>query len=266
MPPATVPAMSELPEHVAENRRYWDAEAPKWVEGGRSLWAGDPVWGMWQIPDDEVSLLPVELSGRRVIELGCGTGYVSAWAHRRGAEVYAIDNSEAQLATARRLADEHGMADIQWVHGNAESVDQPDESFDFAVSEYGAAIWCDPDVWLPEAHRLLRPGGELAFLGNHPLAIICAEPTGAEPVGYTLERTYFGLDSVDWTEAVEDPGGIEFNRTFEAWMALFRRVGFEVLDYRELRAPTRASGVLFWTPAEWAKRFPSEQVWWLRKR
>jgi len=38
---------------------------------------------------------------------------------RRGASVYAIDNSEAQLATARRLSDLHGLDDIEWVHGNA---------------------------------------------------------------------------------------------------------------------------------------------------
>ena len=72
------------------------------------------------------------------------TGYVSAWMRRRGASVYAIDNSEAQLATARRLSDLHGLDDIEWVHGNAETVAQPDGSFDFAISEYGAAIWCEP--------------------------------------------------------------------------------------------------------------------------
>ncbi|MEO1056336.1 MAG: class I SAM-dependent methyltransferase [Actinomycetota bacterium] len=259
--------MDDLPGHVVENRRYWDAEAPKWAEGGRQAWEHEPRWGIWQLPDHEVSLLPADLTGRRVIELGCGTGYVSAWAHRRGAvRQYAIDNSEAQLATARQLATEHGVTDIEWVHGNAETIDQPDESFDFAVSEYGAAIWCDPDVWIPEAHRLLRPGGELAFLGNHPLAIICSDVAGAQPVGSTLERTYFGLDAIDWTHAEEEPGGIEFNRTIAEWLALFRRVGFDVLDYRELQAPADAAGVQFWTPAEWAKRFPAEQVWWLRKR
>ena len=84
------------------------------------------------------------MDGKRAIELGCGTGYVSAWMRSRGASVYAIDNSAAQLATARRLSDLHGLDDIEWVHGNAEMVAQPDGSFDFAISEYGAAIWCEP--------------------------------------------------------------------------------------------------------------------------
>lgn len=45
-----------------------------------------------------------------------------------------------------------------------------DGSFDVAVSEYGASIWCDPGKWIPEAARLLRPGGEVVFLRNSTLA------------------------------------------------------------------------------------------------
>jgi SAM-dependent methyltransferase len=185
---------------------------------------------------------------------------------RRGASVYAIDNSSEQLATARRLAARHGVDDIDWVHGNAESVDQPDGSFDFAISEYGAAIWCDPHVWIPEARRLLRPGGRLVFLGNHPLAMICTAPNGDEPVGLRLERDYFGLGRLDWTEAAEDPGGIEFNMEISSWMRLFRDVGFDVAAYHEIQAPASAEGTEFWVPASWAKRFPAEQAWELVKR
>ena len=133
----------------------------KCATGGERRWAlADPVWGIWELPDAGIELLPAELSGRDAIELGCGTGYVSAWMARRGARVVGIDNSAQQLATARRLAAAHGV-ELTLVHGDAEAVDHPDASFDFAVSEYGAAIWCDPYRWIPEAHRLLRPGGML---------------------------------------------------------------------------------------------------------
>jgi SAM-dependent methyltransferase len=259
--------VTELPEHVAENRRYWDATADSWVALGERAWAADePTWGIWGIPEAELGLLPADMSGQRAIELGCGTGYVSAWMHRRGAAVCAVDNSAAQLTTARRLAAQHGVDDIEWVHGDAQRIDRPDASFDFAISEYGAAIWCDPYVWIPEAHRLLRPGGELVFLGNHPLALVCAPPAGDTPVGNALARDYFGLHRIDWREAVEDPGGIEFNLPIAEWMRLFGTVGFEVVEYLELQAPPDARGQQFWTPAEWARRFPSEQVWRLRRR
>ncbi len=258
--------MAEPAQHVTENRRYWDEYAPEWIAGGERLWRSAPRWGIWEVPETELHLLADDLVGVRAIELGCGTGYVSAWMHRRGADVYAIDNSEAQLATARRLAAEHGIDDIEWVHGNAEAVAQPDGSFDLAVSEYGAAIWCDPFVWIAEAHRLLRPGGSLVFLGNHPLAIVCSSPAGDGPVTEHLERPYFGLRVLDWTEAEIDPGGIEFNLPISEWLRLFRDVGFDVVDYIEIQAPDEATGQEYQTPAAWARRWPAEQVWKLEKR
>ena len=127
-----------LPDHVAENRRHWDEMAHEWVAMGERAWArNEPTWGIWGVSEAELELLPVDMTGLDAIELGCGTAYVSAWMARRGATVSAIDNSENQLATARRLAREHGLELTLW-HGNAETVPAPDETFDFAINEYGA--------------------------------------------------------------------------------------------------------------------------------
>ena len=256
--------MSELSEHVEENRRYWDEVADQWVASGEEAWASPtPNWGQWGVPDEQCPMLPKDMTGMRAIELGCGTGYVSAWMTRRGAKVTAIDNSERQLETARRLASEHQLA-IEFLHGNAEDVPFADGTFDFAVSEYGAAIWCDPEAWIPEAHRLLRPGGKLTFLGNSPLSIACMPGDGA-PAERTLHRDYFSLGTIDWTKVQIDPGGIEFNRPLSAWFELFRRIGFRVDDYREPVAPAAASSTDFSVPAQWAQNYPSEQVWFLTR-
>ena len=147
----------ELPDYVLKNRDLWDAQAESWVSAGERSWAGEPTWGIWAIPESELALLTEDMTGMRTIELGCGTGYVSSWIIRRGATAVGIDNSERQIATARRLAEEHG-AQLELLHGNAERVPEPDASFDFAISEYGAAIWADPFEWIPEAWRLLAPG------------------------------------------------------------------------------------------------------------
>jgi SAM-dependent methyltransferase len=203
------------------------------------------------------------MSGLDAIELGCGTAYFSAWMARRGARVVGIDNSERQLATARRLAEKHNV-ELTLLHGDAEHVPYADNSFDLALSEYGAAIWCDPFVWIPEAHRLLRPGGVLLFLGNTPLAMVCTPLSGA-PVEPVLHRNYFELHRLDWTTAEVDPGGVEFNLPISGWFRLFRETGFDVLDYRELQAPEGGRDQ-FNTPAEWAQKWPSEQIWKLRKR
>lgn len=256
----------DLPAHVAENRRYWDAMADDWVATGERAWQPtEPTWGIWGVSNEEAPMLAADLAGLDAIELGCGTGYVSSWMWRRGARVVGIDNSARQLATARRLAAEHGADDIEWIHGSAEQVPKPDGSFDLAISEYGAAIWCDPYVWIPEAHRLLRPGGRLAFLGHHPLAMVCSAPDGSGPVGTTLARDWFGLHRLDWSAAADDPGGIEFNLPTADWMRLFRDVGFDIVDHVEVRAPATAEGTEFYVTADWARRFPCEQVWILTK-
>src|SRR6266436_1960421 len=158
--------MSDLLEHVARNRAHWDDLARQYVEAGERGWARvEPAWGIWQVPEAELQILPDSLAGKDAIELGCGTAYVSAWLSRRGARVVGIDNSEAQLATARGLQQQHGL-EFPLLHGNAEAVPFPHESLDFAISEYGACIWGDPSCWIPEAARLLRPSGHLVLLTN----------------------------------------------------------------------------------------------------
>ncbi|MEJ2665568.1 MAG: class I SAM-dependent methyltransferase [Deinococcales bacterium] len=251
-------------DHVRINRDYWDGRAAAWVAAGARKWSQvEPSWGIWGVPESELALLPADMHGMDAVELGCGTGYVAAWMARRGAAVSAIDASEQQLATARRLAAEHDVA-LALVHGDAEATPFADASFDFAISEYGAAIWCDPRRWLPEAHRLLRPGGRLVFLGNHPLTTVCS-PWDGSPLVRELVRPYFGMRRTDWTDVEVDPGGVEFNLTVSGWFALLGEVGFEVEAYLEPLPPEGAVPEVDFVDVEWARRWPSEQVWKLRK-
>src|SRR5918999_1704678 len=168
----------ELPEHARINQASWDAGAPGYVEPARQAWAPPEIsWGIWDVPEAEVGALP-PVAGLEVIELGCGTAYVSAWLARRGARPTGVDVSANQLATARALQAEHGLK-FPLIHASAEAVPLPDASFDLAVSEYGACLWCEPDAWLAEAARLLRPGGRLVFLTNSLLIILCSPDAGA---------------------------------------------------------------------------------------
>jgi SAM-dependent methyltransferase/GNAT superfamily N-acetyltransferase len=269
LPPAVAPptpaCAAEYPDYAQVNRDNWNRQAADWAESGRKDWdLPEPAWGIWRIPNAELPLLPEDMKGVAAIELGCGSGYVSAWMHRRGAQVTGIDPTINQLSTARQLAAEHNF-DIEWIESIAESVPKPDGAYDFAISEYGAAIWADPYVWIPEAHRLLRAGGELVFLGNSMWQQVCTPHVADGRAETQLHHSYFGWHRADWS-GIEEDGGIEFNLPTGTWMRLFDQTGFDVLAFDELQAPEHWTEERFWVPADWAKRYPSEQVWRLRKR
>jgi SAM-dependent methyltransferase len=253
----------ELPEHARRNRDYWDGMAHDWVEGGRRNWsASEPTWGIWDIPESDLHLLPDDLDGKDVIELGCGTGYVSAWLARRGAKPVGIDNSPKQLETARALQQEFGI-EFPLILGNAESVPVPDASFDFAISEYGAAIWADPYKWIPEAARLLRPGGRLMFMGNSPWVMVSVPELETDgPATTELRRPYFEMHRVEFP----DMEGVEFHIGHGDWIRLLRANDFEIEDLVELRPPEGAVTRYPWVTTEWARKWPSEQAWKARKR
>lgn len=252
-------------DYLSTNREIWNADAANWIDFARRQWRLEtPVWGTWANPDAGLALLPADMTDMDAIELGCGTGYVSGWMARRGARVTGVDISSEQLFTARSMAAEN-RAEITFIETNAEATGLPDAAFDFAISEYGASIWCPPDKWLREAWRLLRPGGRLVFLGNHPLSLICSPHDGA-PCERVLHRPYRDMWGADWTEVEYEPTGVCFNLTISAWMDLFSEIGFEIARYQELYAPEDATGTRGAVPAGWAKEYPVEQIWHLRKR
>ncbi len=254
--------MTELPEHVARNRASWDEWATDYVADGERNWRShEPSWGIWGVPESQLRMLPDDAAGLDAIELGCGTGYVSAWLARRGARPVGIDNSRAQLDTAARLQREHGV-EFPLLHGDAEQVPLPDDAFDFAISEYGASIWCDPYRWIPEAARLLRPGGRLVFLVNAALLMLCAPDEDGVPAGDRLLRPYFGMHRFEWP----DDDSVEFHLPHGELIALLRRSGFEIEELIEVRPPDDATTRYPLVTLDWAQRWPCEEVWKVRRR
>jgi SAM-dependent methyltransferase len=256
--------MTDHGDHVGRNRSWWEEQAPRYAEVAPGNWdEAEPSWGIFGVPDAEARLLP-DVAGLDVVELGCGTAYVSSWLARRGARlVVGLDPTTAQLATARAMQDRAALV-FPLVQGDAELLPFADASFDVAVSEYGAAIWCDPYVWMPEAARLLRPGGRLEFLGHSPLVMICT-PEGAatpeeEPVDDQLHRDQFGMHRFDW------PDSTEFALPHGEMIRLLHDCGFEIEDLIEIQAPEGGKTGAQWIDLAWARRWPCEDIWKARKR
>jgi SAM-dependent methyltransferase len=252
----------ELTEHATRNRAEWNALAPQYVEAGRAAWGRpSPDWGMWAVPEEQVHILP-DVRGCDVLDLGCGTGYWCAWFARLGASPVGLDVSEAQLETARALQAEHRI-EFPLHHASAEAPPFEDRSFDLVFSEYGAAIWCDPYVWIPQAFRILRPGGRLIFLGNSVLAMLTAPP-GDGTCGEALQRPLFGMHRLDW----DDTEASNFCLPHGEMLRLLRETGFEVEALHELRAPEDEDDdeVRYFVRRAWARQWPCEDVWVARRR
>lgn len=245
-------------DYLARNRAHWDEWAPQWVEWGRRAWAAEPTWGMWGAPDS--TGLYRRAAGMDTLEVGCGTAYISAWLARAGGRPVGLDNSWRQLETAAVLQVEFKLG-FPLIHAVGEQLPFADESFDFVVSEYGSAIWSDPHVWIPEAARVLRPGGELIFLANSVLFVLTVPDFAGNPATPTLLRPQFGMHRFEWP----DDDSVEFHLSHGDMIRLLRAAGFEILDLIEIRAPEGPDEVKFEVSRDWARRWPSEEIWWARK-
>ena len=143
--------LNQLPDYVRRNRELWNKNAADYAIAGERAWSQEPNWGIWGIPEAQAGLLPIDLAGQDVIELGCGTAYVSAWLARREARVVGVEISDAQLATAHRMRQKHGLP-VAIVRANAETVPCRDASFDVAISEYGASCGLIRSAGCPRPH------------------------------------------------------------------------------------------------------------------
>jgi len=254
---------SELSADAARNRDVWTAEnAAYTAKQAREAWAQEEIrWGVFQKPEAEVGALP-DVAGMDAVELGCGTAYFSAWLAKRGARPVGVDVTPAQLETARECQQEFGL-DFPLHLGNAETTPFGDASFDGAISEYGAALWADPYAWIPEAARLLKPGGWLMFLTNSALLTIVLPDKEDLPATTTFQRPYFGMHRQQW----EGDTSVEFHIPHGAWIDLLHENGFDVERLVELQ-PAEASTTRYTNIAtlDWARQWPSEEAWIARKR
>jgi SAM-dependent methyltransferase len=247
-----------LSEHARENKASWETEAAHYVEPARRAWAESEIsWGIFHVPEAGVGALP-DVAGMDAVELGCGTAYFSAWLARRGARPTGVDVSENQLATARAMQAEHGLG-FPLIQASAEDVPLPDGCADLVLSEYGASLWCEPDAWVSEAARLLRPGGRLVFLTNSLLVALTAPPTGPN-----TDRLVRGQREISPLR-FEGEEGVEFHLSHGDWIATLARHGFAVTGLHELYAPAGADpGRHDWMTVEWGERWPVEEIWTAR--
>ena len=250
---------SGLTAHADRNRASWNATSDEYQakHGTQLAKSGGTAWGVWQIPEAELQVLG-DVAGRDVLEFGCGAAQWSIALAHAGARPVGIDLSSRQLEHAARLQAEAGV-EFPLIHASAEAVPLPDASFDIVLCDHGAMSFADPYRTVPEAARLLRDGGLLAFSHESPILSICW-PLDADRGGETLSLDYFGMHCLD------DGEDVSFQLPYGEWIRLFRENGFVVEDLLEIQAPAGATST--YRDAEqhaWARRWPAEEIWRVRR-
>lgn len=231
------------------NARYSDDHAYR-------AWTAEHItWGSFNMPEQQLGVLG-DVHGLKVAELGCGTAYFSAWLARRGARPVGVDITAAQLRSARRCQDLTGIR-FPLVEADAARVPRRPGSFDLAISECGASLWCDPACWVPEAARLLRPGGRLIFHTTSTLLALCL-PRNPGPARATLQRPQRDI------YRMQSPlGGVKYHPSHSEWITILHKAGFIIDALHELHAPPGTTEHPFYqlATAEWAHNWPVEDLW-----
>jgi len=241
---------------VAANRRWWDAEAADYyAEHGAFLGDATLVWGPEGVTEADLGLLG-DLTGRHVLEFGCGAAQGARFVAGRRARVVACDLSGGMLRQAVRIdagpspavassspADEP-IASIQC---DATRLPFADASFDVVFSAYGAVPFvADSAALMRELARVLRPGGRLAFSVTHPFRWSLPDAPG--PEGLTVTSSYF-----DRTPYVESARGqvvyAEHHRTLGDRIRELRAAGLVPDDVVEPEWPAANESVWGgWSP------------------
>lgn len=243
------------------NRSFWDDDADDYqAEHESQLDVEMMGWGTWNLPESDLNVLG-DPSGLDVLEYGCGGAQWAIKLARSGANVIGLDQSRGQLRHAASKVSAAAVP-VGLVCASATAVPLHDASFDVVFCDHGAMSFCDPYRTVPEVARLLRSGGLLAFNISSLLRNLCFPPGDPDaPISRRLHGKWFGARAFDWGD-----GTIDFQIPHGEWISLFREHDLVVEDLLELRPPKHATST-YWDYVDhtWARRWPAEEIWRVRK-
>lgn len=147
-----------MSQNIYDNQAFFDgyAQLPRSQFGLEAA----PEWASIQ------AMLP-DLSGKRVIDLGCGYGWFCRSAREAGAaEVLGIDLSEKMLARARELTDDNG---ISYQRGDLEQLALPSQATDLVYSQLALHYLPGLAPVFATIYQALQPGGWFVFTTEHPI-------------------------------------------------------------------------------------------------
>lgn len=252
------------PETTASaNRAWWDGEAGDYLnEHGTFLGDAEFIWGPEGWREDELQLLGA-LEGLDVLEFGAGAAQAGRCGAGQGARVVATDLSLGMLLAAQHIDDRRGTT-LPLAQCDARRLPFAEETFDLAFSAFGAVPFiADTAALMRELHRVLRPGGRVAFSTTHPIRWVFPDV----PDGGGLVATHSYFDTTPYVEARGDQVLYsEHHRTLEQRVHELLDAGFLLEQLRELPWKTTNDQTWGgWSPQR-GRLFPGTLVLVGRKR
>ncbi|HKR51433.1 MAG TPA: class I SAM-dependent methyltransferase [Pseudonocardiaceae bacterium] len=248
---------------VAANRRWWDADAADYLAThGDFLGQVDFVWCPEGLRESDASLLG-EVSGRHVLEIGCGSAPCARWLAARGARIVGLDLSAGMLRYAMQAARETGLS-VPLVQADAARLPFADGSFDLACSAFGAVPFvADSAAVMREVARVLRPGGRWVFAVTHPLRWIFPDDPGE--AGLTVSQSYFDRTPYTEVDSEGNPTYVEHHRTLGDRVREITAAGLVIEDLIEPEwPPTLQREWAQWSPLRGAL-FPGTAIFSCRR-
>jgi 2-polyprenyl-3-methyl-5-hydroxy-6-metoxy-1,4-benzoquinol methylase len=172
----------------------------------------------------------------RILDVGCGEGWLAHALNARGFEVYGMDAVDSLIAAARARGEVRGRFDV-CSYGEFAARNYPFGDFDAAVCNFSLLGDSSVKTLLAALPNHLARGRRLLIQTLHPLSACGDQPyaDGWRPGSWS------GFD-----DAFRDPAPWYF-RTLESWVRLLQDVGFEIRECREPALPTanRPASIIF---------------------
>lgn len=223
---------------TALTRRRWEANAAYWVKiirEGRDRYRTE-------LTDDALLDAVGDPAGLRVLDAGCGEGYLARRLAAHGARVAGVDLSRGLIEAAAGLGGAYACAGVG-------ALPFRDQVFDLVVCNHLFSHLPDPGPAIGEFGRVLRGGGRLVILTLHPCFYDAASERGAS--GAVPASRYFDARGVDQrfvVDGLESPSVItSWLRPLEYYATTLREAGFVITDIREPRpSPERLRDDPWW--------------------